>query len=142
VSRPSHDEYFLSLLEHVAARSTCARRKVGAIIVDADHRILSTGYNGVPRGITHCTDIPCPGAHDLPGQTQLCWAVHAEMNAILQCHDLRYAHTLYTTCAPCFQCAKVIANTNVQRVVSLTDYADHMGRMLLELVHITVEIRA
>jgi dCMP deaminase len=130
----------LTLLEHVASRSTCARRKVGAIIIDEDHHVLSMGYNGVPKGMTHCTEKPCPGAHDLPGNTWRCWAVHAEMNAILQCHDLRHAHTLYTSCAPCFQCAKVIANTHIARVVSLTDYADYMGRDILELAGVRLDI--
>lgn len=122
--RQTRDEYFLSLLTLVAGRSTCARRSVGAIIVDADGHVLSTGYNGPPRGFAHCTEEPCPGRHDPAGDTRRCLAVHAEANALLQCADLRFARTMYVSCSPCSQCAKMICNTPIKRIVTLEHYAE------------------
>lgn len=122
--RPSRDEYFVQMLDLVASRSTCARRAVGAIIIDEIGHILSTGYNGVPRGFQHCTETPCLGATDKPGDTSRCDATHAEMNALLQCFRLDLAHTIYVSCSPCFTCAKLIANTSIRRVVCCEMYAD------------------
>ena len=121
--RLSHDDYYLTMLKLVAARATCARRAVAAIIVDEHFEVLSTGYNGVPRGFTHCIDSPCLGASDPPIDTRRCLAVHAEINALLQCKDLRRAYCIYVSCTPCFECAKAIANTSIQRVVSLEAYS-------------------
>jgi len=122
--RLSHDEYFLSMLQLVASRSTCIRRAVGAIIVDEKHHVLSTGYNGVPSGFPHCIDKQCAGALDPPGVSFRCLAVHAEVNAVLQCPRIGLAHTLYVSCAPCFSCAKMICNTPLKRIVCLEPYAD------------------
>jgi len=141
MTRPSHDEYFLSILELVAARSTCMRRSVGAILVDEQHRILATGYNGPPRGRPHCTvSHPCPGAKDPAGDTRKCMAVHAEVNAILQCHRLDLVHTLYVSCTPCFSCAKMLCNTNLKRIVCVEQYADVLGQQLLQAQGITVTV--
>jgi dCMP deaminase len=131
VKRPNLDEYYLSMLRIVASRSTCVRRRVGAIIIDAQGHVLSMGYNGVPAGVTHCIDQPCPGASDKSGDNSRCWAVHAEQNAILQCLEISRASTIYVTCTPCFSCAKVIANTPIKRIVSLTEYTDTNGLQLL-----------
>lgn len=139
--RATLDEYFGNLVKLVATRSTCIRRKVGAIIVDRKGRVLSTGYNGVPRGLPHCIDAPCIGANDTPGNSDRCWAVHAEMNAILQCNSvLERAHTLYTTASPCFNCCKVICNTSITRVVSLEAYPDTYGLMLLRQAEIDFDL--
>lgn len=128
--RLTHDEYFIAMLKLVSARSTCGRRAVGALIVDAQHRLLSTGYNGVPRGFPHCLDTggeldrACEGRADPAGDTSRCLAIHAETNAILQCgFNLTRAHKLYVTCAPCFQCAKLITNTSIRYVIALEPYA-------------------
>lgn len=129
--RISHDEYFLNMLDLVASRSTCPRRSVGAIIVDAHNTVLSTGYNGVPRGFDHCTDNPCPGRHDQAGDSSRCLAVHAEQNALLQCHRPDLMHTLYASCSPCFTCAKMIANTSIKRIVCRTFYAESEGVKVL-----------
>jgi len=122
--RLSRDDYFLTILDLVAARSTCARRAVGAIITDGDGHVLSLGYNGVPRGFPHCVDVPCLGAADKAGDTSRCMAVHAEVNALIQCSRLDLAHSLYCSCSPCFSCAKAIANTPIKRVVCRELYAD------------------
>ena len=138
--RLSHDEYYTAMLRLVAARSTCVRRAVGAIIVDAKGRVLSTGYNGVPSGFPHCIEFPCAGANDAKGDTSRCMAVHAEMNAILQCSRLEHAATIYVSCTPCFTCAKLIANTCVKRVVVLEEYADVLGRDVLERAGIRISV--
>ena len=139
--RLNKQEYFLAMLKLVAARSTCVRRAVGAIITDKDGHVLSTGYNGVPRDFDHCTSVNCEGAKDKPGDTSNCMAVHAEQNALLQCCDLSRAHTIYTSCVPCFVCAKMIANTNIEMVVCETDYADKRGLMVLLDRGCTVEVK-
>lgn len=139
--RATHDEYFLGMLALVASRATCARRRVAAILVDAGNHILATGYNGPPRGFAHCTDTPCAGATDPPGQTDRCLAIHAEVNAVLQCRALQDVHTIYTSVAPCFACAKMLANTNLKRVVCLEPYADGRGLEVLSAAGIAFEVR-
>lgn len=126
-SRLSKTEYFLKMLDLVAARSTCIRRAVGAIITDKEGHVLSTGYNGTPKDFDHCTDNPCRGASDKPGDSSNCMAIHAEQNAMLQCTDIRFAHTLYCSCVPCFVCAKMICNTNIEVIVAKERYADTRG---------------
>jgi len=139
--RLSHDEYYLQMLDLVAARSTCPRRAVGAIIVDSRNRVLSTGYNGPPRGRGHCIDSPCPGRDDAAGDSDRCEAVHSEINALLQCGDIERASTIYVSCSPCFACAKAIANTNIRRVVCRELYRDMRGRDLLLALDIILDIQ-
>lgn len=134
------DEYWISHLQLVASRATCLRRKTGAIITDSRGAILSTGYNGVPSKIPHCgeADSPCSGLNQSHGdsgnETTNCWAVHAEQNAILQCHRLDLAHTIYCTNFPCFTCAKLIANTPICRIIALEEYkGDERGLSLFRL---------
>jgi dCMP deaminase len=132
----SIDEYYMRMLTLVASRSTCVRRAVGAIIVNDRNHILATGYNGVPRYMTHCIDEPCKGASDTPGDTSNCMAVHAEQNAILQCHDMWDAYTLYVSCTPCFVCAKMICNTNIRRIIVAHEYADKRAYDLFDDSHV------
>ena len=127
-NRLTHDEYYLKILNEVKKRSTCKRREVGAIIVDRGYHILSTGYNGVPRNIPHCITLPCKGFDDPPGNTDRCEAVHAEVNAVLQCSRIDYAHTIYVSCTPCFSCTKMLLNTNIQIIITCEPYADERGR--------------
>ena len=121
--RLSKEWYFLGLVKAVASRSTCARRSVGAIIVDGYSHILSTGYNGVPSDFPHCIDTPCAGAGDKHNDLKRCMAIHAEMNAVLQCSNIAMACRMYTSCTPCFDCAKVIANTPIKHIVTLETYS-------------------
>lgn len=132
--RPTLDEFFLSLLGLLAARGTCPRRRVAAIVTDAAGRVLSMGYNGVPRGVAHCTNpgTACAGVDDEPGDTSRCLAVHAEANALLQLRDKDNARVLYCSCVPCFECAKLVLNTSITRVVCAEDYPGGRGRPLLE----------
>jgi dCMP deaminase len=120
-TRQSWDEYFLDLARAASTRATCSRRKHGAIIVKG-RRIVATGYNGAPSGYPHCSDGACPRAGSTIPQGHdysECIAIHAEANALLFCGpDDRDHATLYCTGAPCFGCAKLIANSGVTEVVA------------------------
>ncbi|MBE8539876.1 deaminase [Geoglobus acetivorans] len=135
--RPSLDEYFMSIARVVASRSTCLRQNVGAVIV-RDKRILSTGYNGAPMGLPHCFDIGCLRKElNIPSgeRHELCRAVHAEQNAIIQAayHGVSIKDaTLYTTHQPCIMCAKMIINAGIKKVVYGKDYADNRGLEFLK----------
>ncbi len=137
ISRPSWDEYFLSIAHLVSQRSTCLRRKVGAVVVK-DRRILTTGYNGAPRGITHCEVTGCLRQKlKVPsGQRhELCRGLHAEQNAIIQAayHGVSInGSVLYVTVSPCIICAKMIINAGIKEVVFEGDYPDNMARQFLK----------
>lgn len=124
--RPAIDEYFLDMALLISSRSTCARRKVGAVLVDSNNWVLATGYNGVPSGFEHCTDAPCSGAQFSSGEgLEFCRAIHAEQNAILQggmSGNLGRARTIYCTTAPCITCVKLLLNTSVNRMVAMERY--------------------
>ena len=121
--RPDIDTYWSAMVPLVAARATCPRRAVGAILTDIDGRLVSTGYNGNAPGAAHCIDEPCPGSPVLGGERSACEAVHAEMNALLQATgSLRRGHTLYCSLTPCFPCAKAMLTAGVKRVVALERY--------------------
>jgi len=135
--RPSWDEYFISIARVVASRSNCVKRKVAAVVT-LDRRIISTGYNGTPRGTKNCNEGGCPRCNDLaPGGTQLgdCVCSHGEENAITQAAyhgvSLRGA-TLYTTFSPCLQCTKMILNCGIVEVVYNHDYP--LGSSSLDLL--------
>jgi dCMP deaminase len=126
--RPSWDEYFMMLAEVAAIRGNCLRRRVGAVIVH-NRQILSTGYNGTPKGITNCSDGGCPrcSGHAPSGSSlDECLCVHAEENAIVQAAaygvPIRGA-TLYCTLSPCSYCAKSIINAGIVEVVYAGSYA-------------------
>jgi dCMP deaminase len=127
--RLSWDEYFMEFAHVAAKRSTCLRRQVGAVIV-RENRILATGYNGAPKGVAHCLDTGCRREElQIPsGQRhELCSAVHAEQNGIIQAavHGVSIAGaTMYTTIQPCVLCAKMIINAEIKRVVCEGDYPD------------------
>lgn len=121
--RPTKDEYFMEIAHVVAKRATCARRKVGCVVVDGKGYILSTGYNGLPTGFPHCIDQPCEGAHCASGTgLELCQSLHAEQNAIARLREPFEAETLYCTTAPCTSCVKLILATSIRRVVFSADY--------------------
>ncbi len=127
--RPSVDEYFMEIATVVAKRSTCLRNKVGALVV-RDKRILSTGYNGAPRGLEHCLEVGClRDERNIESGTrhEICRAVHAEQNAIIQCalHGVSTeGATLYCTHQPCILCTKMMINAGIDRVVFQEDYPD------------------
>lgn len=117
--RPSADEYFLAMAELVAMRSTCARRSVGCVLVNSRQHVLATGRNGVATGVPHCRDgILCAGATAPSGSSlELCEAIHAEANALLQCRDVWEIDTVYCTASPCIHCVKLLMNTGAMRIV-------------------------
>lgn len=106
-----------------ATRGTCARRRVGCVLVDGHRHQLATGYNGPESGAPHCVDVPCPGANYRSGDgLDACEAIHAEMNALLQCSDQHAIDVVYCTLAPCVTCVKLLLNTSCGRIVFLDDY--------------------
>jgi len=131
--RPSWDSYFMDIAFQVARRSTCPRASVGAVVV-RDKRILTTGYNGSPRGLPHCTEAGC-----LIINGHCVRALHAEQNAIIQgaLHGVDVSHSiLYVTHQPCLSCAKMIINAGIGRVVYSGDYPDEIARSFLEQAHV------
>jgi len=137
IPRPSWNEYFIRITFEVAGRSTCLRRRVGAVIVK-DKRILATGYNGAPWGFPHCLDIGCLREKmGIPSgeRQELCRGLHAEQNAILQAafHGVSInGAEIYVTHRPCITCAKMIVNAGIKRVVYSGHYPDDLGRAILE----------
>jgi dCMP deaminase len=139
VSRPSWDDYFMSIAKAVSTRSNCMKRQVGAIIVQ-DKRIVSTGYNGTPRGLRNCNEGGCPRCNSFSASgTKLeeCLCSHAEENAIVQAayHGIGIkGATLYTTLSPCVMCTKMILNGGIVEVVYNAKYAldDTTGRLFRE----------
>ena len=130
--RPSWDQYFMDIVELVSLRSTCLRRKVGAVLVK-DKRILTTGYNGVPTGIRHCSEVGClRDRMDVPSgeRHELCRGLHAEQNAIIQAalHGVSIKEaTLYCTNHPCIICAKMIINSGITTVIYRDEYSDDLA---------------
>lgn len=125
--RPGWDEYFMRIAAIVALRSNCMKRKVAALIVK-DRRIISTGYNGTPRGVKNCNEGGCPRCNSMaPSGTNLeeCFCCHGEENAIVQAayHGISLKDsTLYSTFAPCLICTKMIINAGIREVVYSLDY--------------------
>lgn len=127
--RPTWNEYFLKIAHDVAQRSTCERAQVGAVIVTAK-RILTTGYNGSPRGLAHCTEVGC-----LMDNGHCVRTLHAEQNAIIQAalHGvITEGATIYVTHQPCFICAKTIINAGIKEIVYDHEYQDDRSLEFLE----------
>ncbi len=140
--RPDWDKYFMDIAEVASRRSNCCRRHVAAVIVK-DRRIISTGYNGTPRGIKNCDEGGCPRcSSDAPSGEKLeeCLCSHGEENAIVQAayHGISVKDsTLYTTFSPCLLCAKMIINAGIKEVIYRDRYTiDSTSRRLLEEAHI------
>ncbi len=136
--RPGWNEYFMAITRQVATRSTCLRRKVGAIIVK-DKRILTTGYNGAPKGVKNCLEIGACLREELAvaaGQRhEICRGLHAEQNALLQgaYHGVQIkGGVIYSTTQPCVMCAKMIINSGIDTIYHGEDYPDPLGIELLE----------
>lgn len=129
--RPTSHQTFLEIALVLSKRSTCKRRQVGCVAVDQYNYILSTGYNGVGKGLTHCIDSPCPGSEYSSGEgLNICEAIHAEQNALLQCPNVMAIRKIYSTTSPCIHCAKLILNTGTREVFYLNKAYD-IGAILL-----------
>ncbi|TFG15200.1 MAG: dCMP deaminase family protein [Promethearchaeota archaeon] len=125
-TRISKDEYFMKIAEVVSQRSTCIKRKVGAVLVKDSH-IISTGYNGAPAGFKHCTAETCVRQNLKSGEKpELCRGVHAEINCIIQAAihgtSIKGDTTLYSTTFPCMNCLKLIINAGINRLVYKEGY--------------------
>lgn len=128
-NRPTWDEYFIGVAKVVAKRSTCDRAQVGCVIV-RERRILTTGYNGSPTGLPHCSEV----GH-LMVNSHCIRTLHAEQNALIQAalHGISTRDaTVYVTHQPCFNCAKMIINAGIQSVVHGGVYRDQASLELLE----------
>ncbi len=136
-NRLDWDEYFMEFARLTAKRSTCLRRQVGAVIVKDKH-IIATGYNGAPRGLKHCDElggclrqqlnVPSGERHEL------CRALHAEQNAIIQAATLGQSiegASIYITHQPCSICSKMIINAGIKRIVVDQGYPDKMATEIL-----------
>lgn len=145
-ARPDWDTYFMDMAKLASRRSSCLRRAVGAVLVK-DRRVLSTGYNGVPSGVTHCEVTGCLRERlGVPSgeRHELCRGLHAEQNAIIQAafHGVSIRDAvLYCTTLPCIICAKMLINAGVRRIVYLEGYADSLteemlGEVGMELVRL------
>ncbi|MFH1259828.1 MAG: deaminase [Elusimicrobiota bacterium] len=125
--RPDWDEYFMRIAQEVATRSNCMKRKVAAIIIK-DKRIISTGYNGTPRGVKNCSEGGCPRCNSFAqAGTKLdeCLCSHGEENAIVQAayHGIALKDaTLYSTFSPCLICSKMIINAGIKKVIYRKEY--------------------
>jgi dCMP deaminase len=137
VKRPNIDEYFLKIASVVAERSTCQRHHVGAVAVKDKH-ILSTGYNGAAAGLVDCLELGClRDEMNIESGTrhEICRAIHAEQNAIIQAslHGISLeGATIYATHSPCILCAKMLVNARIKRLVTFGSYADNSFRSLFK----------
>lgn len=144
IDRINREELFIEIAEAFAKRSTCPRGHVGAIVV-RDKRIVSSGYNGAPAGMAHCTEVGCTaivGQIREPEKDGACQrAVHAESNAIAYAAregiEL-FGTELFTTYSPCVQCAQLIINAGIKRVVYKNPYRDRRGLMLLDEANVQI----
>ena len=133
MQRPDWNTYFMDFARLAERRSTCLRRRVGAVIV-LDKMVLATGYNGAPKGVRHCSETGCI-RHELKvpsGQRhELCRGLHAEQNAIIQAayHGVQIQGSeMYCTFRPCIICVKMIINAGIRKVYFLGDYDDPLAQ--------------
>jgi dCMP deaminase len=134
------DEYWMKIVNDVATRSTCLRRQIGALVVK-NNGIVSTGYNGAPKGFPHCLDVGCrrDKLNIASGERhEECVGVHAEQNALLQAGRDAEGATLYVNAYPCKICAKLIINAGIIKVVIMGDYSDKEGLEYLKIAGIEI----
>ncbi len=133
----------MSIAQLVATRSTCLRRKVGAVLVK-DKRIVATGYNGAPTGVRHCEETGClrEQLEVMPGERhELCRGLHAEQNVIISAAYYGVTTegtTLYSTHLPCIICSKMLINAGIEKVFYLDGYPDPLADEMLAEANIEV----
>lgn len=143
LERPDNDTYFIRMAELVATRSTCLRRQVGAVVVK-EKRVLSTGYNGAPKGLRHCDEVGCIRMEnnvESGTRHELCRGVHAEQNAVVQAAYFGTSikdSTIYTTNFPCVMCTKILLNAGIIEIVYKDDYIDPLSKEILKETGIIV----
>ncbi len=132
MTRPDNDTYFMKMAELVGTRSTCLRRQVGAVVVK-EKRVLTTGYNGAPKGLSHCGELGCireQNQIESGTRHELCRGVHAEQNAVIQAAYFGVSikdAAMYTTNFPCVLCSKIIVNAGIKEVVYKDQYVDKLS---------------
>ena len=139
IERPTWDAYFMSIAKQVATRSNCIKRQVAAVIV-RDKQIISTGYNGTPRGTRNCNEGGCPRCNNFTESgknLEDCFCSHGEENAIVQAAYNGVSTkgtTIYTTFSPCLLCTKMIINSGIIEVVYNEKYpiAENPMKLLKE----------
>lgn len=131
--RLDRDQFWLGVAHLASFRGTCARRRVGCVLVDVNND-STIGYNGTAKGEPHCSkQCPCPGAQFASGQgLELCEAIHAEQNALTRCKNPHQLTTLYCTDSPCLHCVKMLLNTPIQRIVFMRAYPHQGSKSLWE----------
>ena len=136
MTRPSWNEYFMEIALLVRKRSTCLRRQIGCVLVK-DKKIMATGYNGSPSGLRHCVEIGCLRKQmGIPSgeRHELCRALHAEQNAIIQAaiSGINISDsTVFCTHFPCSLCAKMLINAKIAKIYYLEGYPDELSKSLL-----------
>lgn len=136
-TRPDWNTYFMEIAQIVASRATCIRRSVGAVII-REKQILTTGYNGAPKHLPHCTEKTClRNTQNIESGTmhELCRGVHAEQNAIIQAayHGIAIDNAqMYVTTQPCSICTKMIINAGIREVYFKTSYNDPLALKLMQ----------
>jgi dCMP deaminase len=144
-NRPGWHQYFMEMAYLASTRSTCLRREVGAVIVK-DNQIISTGYNGAPKHIRHCTITGCLREQlKVPSgeRHELCRGVHAEQNAVIQAAingtSIRGA-SLYCTNQPCVICSKILINAEIKTIYITEPYEDKLAQELLAEAEVQMNI--
>lgn len=142
--RPNWDEYFTEMASLVATRSNCVSRKVGAVIT-VDNQIVSTGYNGAPKGLKHCVDnggcLRKLNNIESGTRQEICRAVHAEQNAIISAAIKGVSikgGTLYVNTYPCSICTRMLINAEIKRIVYDSEYSDPLSKEMLDESNIEV----
>ncbi|KAL5594464.1 hypothetical protein BROUX41_001397 [Berkeleyomyces rouxiae] len=138
--RPSWDMYFMSLAALASRRSNCMKRRVGCVLVTRENRVISTGYNGTPRGVRNCSDGGCPrcntGGSGSGAALSTCLCLHAEENALLEAgrERIREGSVLYCDTCPCLTCSIKICQVGISEVVYNQGYSmdDHSARIFTE----------
>lgn len=135
-ARPTWDQYFMRMAFMAASRSSCTRRKVGAVIVKDNH-VIATGYNGPPAGLANCDLVGCIRDDlNVPSgeRHELCRGLHAEQNAIIQAavHGSSIRDSvIYITTHPCVVCSKMIINSHLTEIVFAEGYPDELAELML-----------
>lgn len=144
-NRPGWHQYFMEMAYLASTRSTCLRRQVGALIVK-DNQIISSGYNGAPKHIRHCTITGCLREQlNVPSgeRHELCRGVHAEQNAVIQAaingSSIRGA-SLYCTNQPCVICSKILINAEIKTIYITESYEDKLAQELLAEAEVEMNI--
>lgn len=136
IVRPTWDQYFMRMAFMAASRSSCTRRKVGAVIVK-DNNVIATGYNGPPAGLANCDLVGCIRDDlDVPSgeRHELCRGLHAEQNAIIQAavHGASIKDgRIYITTHPCVVCSKMIINSHIKEIIYAEGYPDELAELML-----------